>query len=155
LARGSTPLIYKEKDEFTLGEGKIIREGSDATIISNGIMVYMAKMASVQLSKVGIDISIIDMHTVKPLDKTIIEKAARNTGYIVTAEEHSIIGGLGGAVAEILSEVYPIPMRRIGIEDSFGQSTRNYLDLLKAYNLTPERIVEAVRIFRKKNDRMC
>lgn len=144
LGRGTSPVVYNESCEFSLGEAKILRDGSDATIIANGVMVSRAKIASEQLARKGFDVKVVDMHTVKPLDVHSVEKAADETGAIVTAEEHSIIGGLGGAVAEILSEFKPTPMMRVGIRDRFGESSRNYNELLYSLGLTSEAIAEAV-----------
>lgn len=152
LSRGSTPLVYDDDDDFRVGKARVVRDGQDATIIANGIMVYMAIEAAKKLSESGIDVGVMDMHTVKPLDERSIEKAARDTGKIVAAEEHSIIGGLGGAIAETLSENYPIPMMRVGIDDKFGQSSRQYPNLLAAYGLTPNALVNAVNILSKRDD---
>jgi transketolase len=144
LMRGATPVVYEDDIDFKLGKGNILRDGSDVTIVANGIMVHMALDASKQLSDKGIKTRVIDMHTVKPLDKHLIERAARETGVIITAEEHNIIGGLGGAIAETLSESYPTLIKRIGVDDIFGQSSRSYPNLLKAYRLTSESIVRTV-----------
>ena len=145
LNRGSTPVVYDDGCDFKLGRANVLREGSDATIIADGIMVSMAERAADLLAQEGVDATVVDMHTIKPLDASAVERAARDTGAIVTAEEHSIIGGLGGAVAEVLSESYPTPLRRIGIRDRFGESSRSYGDLLRAHGLTPEAIVDAIQ----------
>ncbi|MBC8224654.1 transketolase family protein [Candidatus Bathyarchaeota archaeon] len=144
LMRGSTPTIYGEDIEFEMGRANVLREGSDATVIANGIMLSRALTAAEKLIGEGIDVRVIDMHTVKPLDTGAIEKTAKETGAIVTAEEHSIIGGLGSAVAETLAETAPTPMERIGIRDRFGESSRSYPELLAHVGLTPEAIAEAV-----------
>jgi transketolase len=107
-------------------------------------MLSQALTAAESLKEEGIDVRVADMHTVKPLDAGAIEKAARETGAIVTAEEHSIIGGLGSAVAECLAETAPTPMERIGIRDRFGESSRSYSELLAHVGLTPEAIADAV-----------
>lgn len=145
LIRGSIPLIYDEGCDFVLGKANVIREGSDATIMANGIMVSEALKAARQLSKDGIDSRVVDMHTLKPLDAMYIEKAARETGAIVTVEEHSVIGGLGSAVSEVLVESTPTPLKRVGVSDRFGESSRNYAELLYAMGLNSKPIVEAVR----------
>ena len=142
--RGSTPTVYGEDIEFEMGRANVLREGSDATVIANGIMLSQALTAAESLKGKGIDVRVVDMHTVKPLDAGAIEKAARETGAIVTAEEHSIIGGLGSAVAETLAETAPTPMERIGIRDRFGESSRSYPELLAHVGLTPEAIADAV-----------
>jgi transketolase len=144
LGRGATPLVYGDGCEFTIGEANVLRDGSDATIVTNGIMVSMALSTAEQLGQEGIDTRVVDIHTVKPLDEATIEKAAAETGAIVTAEEHSVIGGLGGAVAETLTEYKPTPMMRVGVRDRFGESSRSYSELLGEYVLTPEAIREAV-----------
>jgi transketolase len=146
LGRGSTPVVYDEGPEYTLGEANLVREGSDAAIIADGVMVFMALEASERLSRSGVDVRVIDMHTVKPLDGLSVLKAARETGAIVTAEEHSVVGGLGGAVSEALSESRPTPLKRVGVSDRFGESSRGYSELLEGLGLTAEAIIEAVRI---------
>lgn len=145
LGREGAPRVYLEGAELSLGAANLIREGSDATIIANGIMVSMALEAAELLAEEGLDVRVIDMHTVKPLDLGCLERAARETGAIVTAEEHSVIGGLGGAVSEALAELRPTAMRRIGVGDSFGTSSRTYWELLEAYGLTPKAIADATR----------
>ncbi len=144
LGRGDSPVVYDEEYDLTIGEANTLREGADATIIANGVMVSKALLATEMLTMDGLDVKIVDMHTIKPLDKYAIEKAAKETGAIVTAEEHSIIGGLGSAVAETLVESKPTPMSRVGIRDRFGESSRSYDDLMQKLGLTPEAIVDAV-----------
>ena len=151
LMRGSTPTVYGEDIEFEMGRANVLREGSDATVIANGIMLSQALTAAERLIGEGINVRVIDMHTVKPLDAVAIAKTAEETGAIVTAEEHSIIGGLGSAVAETLAETAPTPMERIGIRDRFGESSRSYPELLAHVGLTPEAIAEAVhRVIERK-----
>jgi transketolase len=145
MMRGSTPTVYGEDIEFEMGVANVLREGSDVTVIANGIMLSQALMAAERLIGEGIDVRVVDMHTVKPLDAGTIERAARETGAIVTAEEHSIIGGLGSAVAEGLAETAPTPLERIGIRDHFGESSRSYPELLAHVGLTSEAIADAVR----------
>jgi transketolase len=144
LSRGSTPIVYEEEGDFALGQGRVLREGTDACIVVNGIMVHMALEAADELTKTGISVKVLDMHTVKPLDEDLLVEAAKETGAMVTGEEHSILGGLGSAVAESLSEVYPVPIKKIGVADRFGQSSRQYPELLRAYDLTSGRIKRAV-----------
>jgi transketolase len=144
LGRGSTPVVYDEGSKFNLGEASVLRDGSDATILANGIMVSMALRAAESLVGDDLDVKVLDVHTVKPLDTTSIQKAAIETGAIVTAEEHSIIGGLGSAVAETLADYRPTPMMRVGVRDRFGESSRSYGELLGELGLTPEAIREAV-----------
>jgi len=145
LRRGPTPVVYKDDAEYTVGESITIRDGSDTTVICNGSMVAMALDAAEKLLNYEVNIRVIDMHTIKPLDRNAIIKAASETGAIVTAEEHNINGGLGSAVAECLSEEKPTIMKRVGVPDRFGASSRNYTDLMNYLGLTPDGIVNAVR----------
>jgi len=145
LGRSKVPVLYDEKDyQFELGKGVLLGKGSDVTIIATGIMVSMALEARQKLEEEGISVRVINIHTIKPIDKNIIIDAARETGAIITAEEHSIIGGLGSAVAEVLAENYPVYMERIGVQDTFGESGDGD-ELLKKYGLSPEKIIEAVK----------
>ena len=134
------PATYK----FELGKGVQLRDGSDITIVATGLMVNEAVIAADTLAGEGISARVINIHTIKPLDKEIIVKAAKETGSIVTAEEHSIIGGLGSAVAEAVCEACPVPVRRIGVNDTFGHSGPA-VDLLKQFGLSAEHIAEVVR----------
>ena len=124
---------------FELGRGVQLRDGSDVTIIATGIMVSMALAAADELAAEGISARVINIHTIKPLDKEIILKAAAETGAIVTAEEHNIIGGLGSAVAEAVCEGTPVPVLRVGTNDCYGHSGK-VPPLLEMYGLTPENI---------------
>jgi transketolase len=154
LGRGDSPVVYDEECNLAIGEANTLREGADATIIANGVMVSKALHAAELLAKDGIDVKVMDMHTIKPLDKDAIDRAAKETGAIVAAEEHSIIGGLGSAVAETLTESRPTPMSRVGIRDRFGESSRSYDDLMKKLDLTSEAIVDAVReAISRRNER--
>jgi transketolase len=142
LRLGRLPVedIYDNSYEFTWGKGVQLKDGCDVTIIATGLMVGSALEAYEILKAQGILARVINIHTIKPIDREIIIKAAKETGAIVTAEEHTIIGGLGSAVCEVLSEEYPVPVKRIGIEDKFGKSGKPN-ELLKLYGLTPEDIV--------------
>ena len=130
---------------FKLGKGVVLHEGTDVTIIATGLLVQEALKAAALLVNEGIHPRIIDMHTIKPVDKEIILKAARETGAIVTAEEHNIVGGLGSAVCEVVSEEYPVPVIRLGVNDEFGRSG-DANALLELYGMTPENIVQKVHI---------
>ena len=130
--------------KFEIGKGVVYREGSDVTILANGYMVHLAVAAADILSNEGISAEVINIHTVKPLDAELIERSARKTGAVVTAEEHSIIGGLGAAVCESLSERYPVPVLRVGVEDKFGRSGQ-VPELLELYGLTAENIAAKAR----------
>ena len=125
--------------QFELGKGITVRQGKDVTIIAVGMMVQKALTATEFLAEEGIDARVIDMHTIKPLDVELVEKAARETGCIVTTEEHNIIGGLGEAVAACVAERCPVPVVRHGVEDTFGRSGKAEL-VLEKYGLTPEGI---------------
>ena len=129
---------------FEIGKGCELKDGTDVTIIATGLMVQEALKAVEMLAKEGLSARLIDMHTIKPLDKEIIIKAAKETGAIVTAEEHNIIGGLGSAVAEVIAENTLVPLERVGVEDVFGHSGKSG-QLLEKYGLTPEHIVECAK----------
>ena len=130
--------------KFELGKGVTLREGKDAAIIAVGLMVQRALAAAELLAKEGVDVRVIDMHTIKPLDTELVLKAARETGCIVTSEEHNIIGGLGEAVCACVSENCPVPVLRHGVEDTFGRSGKAD-QVLEHYGLTPEGIAAKVR----------
>jgi len=130
-----------ESYKFEIGKGVTLSQGTDVTIVATGIMVELALEAKDILSKEGINARVINIHTIKPIDKDLLIKAAKETKAIITAEEHSIIGGLGSAVAEIVTEEYPVPVLKVGIKDTFGESGKPG-ELLKAYGLTVEAIVE-------------
>ncbi|KAJ53214.1 transketolase [Clostridium tetanomorphum] len=145
LGRSGVPVINDFGDyDFKIGKAVKYRDGKDATIIATGIMVDAALEAYNILAEEGIKVRVLNIHTIKPIDEEAIVKAARETGVIITAEEHSIIGGLGSAVCEVVSENHPVPVVRVGIKDTFGESGKPE-ELLKAYGLTAEDIVKAVR----------
>ena len=125
---------------FEIGKGVVYKEGKDVTIVATGFMVHLAMEAAAMLAEEGIDAEVINIHTIKPLDAELVERSARKTGAVVTAEEHSVIGGLGGAVCEALSESYPCPVKRVGVEDSYGRSGK-VPELLELYGLTAKNIV--------------
>lgn len=142
LGRLAVSLINDNADyKFEIGKGVTLTNGNDVTIIATGMMVELALEAKEELAKDGIDARIINIHTIKPIDKELLINAAKETGAIVTVEEHSIIGGLGSAVAEVVTEEYPVPVLKVGIKDTFGESGKPN-ELLKAYGLTTEAIVE-------------
>ena len=144
LSRLATPQIYDERQEFEVGKGVQIGEGTDATVIATGVTVIEALKAQEELKKENINIRVIDMHTIKPIDKDIIIKAAKETNKIITIEDHSIIGGLGTAVMEVLSENYPKKVTRLGINDVFGRSGKAE-KLMEVYGITANDIVSAVK----------
>ncbi|MDD4169716.1 MAG: transketolase family protein [Desulfotomaculaceae bacterium] len=143
LGRSAVPVLHGEDFQFEPGKAVVLREGLDVTIIATGIMVVAALEAVDQLEAKGIRAGVLDIHTIKPIDVDAIVNAARKTGAVVTAEEHSIIGGLGGAVAEALVEHCPVPLKRVGIPDQFGESGTP-AELLEKFGLTPGHIVAAV-----------
>ena len=134
--------IHPDGVDFQIGRGEVLRRGEDLAIIATGICVKMALEAAETLAKDGIQARVINMSTIKPIDKDLIIEAAKECKKIVTVEEHNVIGGLGSAVAEVLVENYPVKMKRVGVQDEFGQSGKPN-DLLEAYKLTSEAIVEA------------
>lgn len=144
LGRASVPMCYGQDDTFEIGKAKELKSGSDVTIIATGIMVDSSLKAAEILKEEGISVCVVDMHTIKPIDAEMIIKVAKETKAIVTAEEHSIIGGLGSAVAEILAVNAPTPMEMVGVKDVFGESGSPD-ELLEAYSMTAEDIVEAAK----------
>ena len=147
IARPLSEVLYGENAIFRIGTGNILREGSDATIIACGLMVTRAlDAAKVLKSNNRITCRVVDMFSIKPIDTSLVAGCARDTGAIVTAEEHNIIGGLGSAVAESSSESYPVPIRRLGVRDTFGESARDeeIEGLLEKYGLTTKEIARAV-----------
>jgi transketolase len=141
--RPKVPVIYADNDvRFEIGKANQLRDGSEVTIIACGIMVAAAKVAAERMAQQGIQARILDMHTIKPLDTEAVERSARETGAIVTAEEHLLDGGLGAAVARAVAESFPVPVEFVGIRDRYAQSGSPD-KLLKAYGLTPEAIIQA------------
>lgn len=138
--------VFNDKDtyKFEVGKGVQLKDGKDVTIVATGLMVNEARIAADNLEKEGISARVINIHTIKPLDKDIICKAAEETGVIVTAEEHSVIGGLGSAVADAVTECCPVPVVKVGVNDVFGHSGPA-VDLLKEFGLSAENIVEKVK----------
>lgn len=141
LGRAAVPIVYDEDEEFEIGKAKTIREGNDVTIIATGIMVAEALDAADILKDEGIEARVIDMFTIKPIDTEVIVKAAKETGAIVTAEEHSVIGGLGSAVCEVTAEECPVKVRMVGQLDTFGSSGKPE-ELKKEYHMTAADIVD-------------
>ncbi len=145
LSRLATPIINDTPGyNFKIGKGIVLKEGSDVTIFACGIMVGAALEAAETLAKENISAEVINLHTIKPIDKSLIIKSSTKTNAVVTAEEHSIIGGLGSAVAEVLIENNPVPMQRVGVKDTFGESGKPN-ELLVKYGLTPNDIAAAAR----------
>jgi len=150
LGRNKVPTIFAADYRFAIGKGCLMRDGSDLTFIGTGLMTAQALAAAELLQQQGISARVLHIATVKPLDEELIIAAACDTGAVVTAEEHSIVGGLGGAVAELLSERCPVPLVRVGIRDRFGLSGKAE-ELLKYFGLMPEHLVEAAKeVLQKK-----
>ena len=145
FGRYAVPVINDNAEyKFEIGKGIQLRDGKDVTIVATGVMVYMALEAAETLAAEGISARVINIHTIKPLDNEILAKAAKETGAIVTAEEHNILGGLGSAVAESVAESCPVPVLRVGTEDQYGHSGK-VPPLLEMYGLTPANIAEKAR----------
>ena len=149
FTRDPVPLLFDADYPFQIGKAVTVRDGADATIIANRDMVSQSLAAAELLSRKGINVRVIDCHTLKPLDVEAVLQAAEETGAIVTAENNVIYGGLGSAVAEVLVENHPIPMKRIGVRDIFTESAP-YLDLLEKYGLSADHIAEAVETVLKR-----
>ncbi len=144
FGRYAVPTFNGEDYKFELGRGVLLSDGTDVTIVASGLTVHLALEAKDMLAAEGISARVVNMHTIKPLDTDILTEAAKATGAIVTAEEHSVIGGLGSAVAEAVSESYPVPVLRVGIEDTFGRSG-TVPALLETYGLTAKAIYEKAK----------
>lgn len=144
LARVPTPIIYDEKQKFEIGKMIQLGEGTDATIFATGVMVAEGLKAQKELAKEGINVRIIDVHTIKPIDKEMIVKCAKETKKIITIEDHSIIGGLGSAICEVLSEEYPAKVIRMGMKDRFGKSGKAE-QLLKYFKMDSQAIIDEVK----------
>ncbi|MEW6227964.1 MAG: transketolase C-terminal domain-containing protein [Bacillota bacterium] len=144
LSRAEIPIVTAEDTPFELGKATLMKAGGDVTIISTGTMLAAALDAAEALGRDGIGARVLNMHTVKPLDEEAVISAARETGGIVTVEEHNILGGLGGAVAEVLAKMHPAPMEMVGIEDTFAESGE-YSDLLEKYRLTAADVCDKVK----------
>ena len=143
LARMKTVQIYDENDKFEIGKAIQIGDGTDATIFATGITVEQALIAKEKLKEKGIDIRVVDIHTIKPIDKEMIIKCAKETKKLISIEDHSIIGGLGTAIAEVLTEQYPTKLERLGINDTFGKSGKAE-ELMKYFHITAEDIIEKI-----------
>lgn len=145
FGRLATPVINDRPDySFEVGRAICMREGTDVTIVACGLMVAAALEAAEKLAADGIEAEVIDMHTVKPIDAEVIVASARKTGKVVTAEEHSVIGGLGSAVCDVLAEQCPVPVKKVGVQDVYGESGPA-VDLLKKYGLDADGVERAVR----------
>lgn len=148
FGRLAVPVFHNEDYKFEIGKGELVKEGTDVTIIANGLMVAEAIEAGKELEKCSISAEIINMATIKPLDSELVVNSAKKTGKVITVEEHNIVGGLGEAVCAALSAEYPVPVKRIGINDEFGHSGPAK-DLLKEFGLSAENIVKTAKEFLK------
>lgn len=145
FGRLAVPRIFDESYKFEIGKAVTLKEGSDVTIIATGLMVNEALIAAEELSKEGISAEVINMHTIKPLDKDAIIKSAKKTGCIVTAEEHNVVGGMGDAVCDAVCSEYPVPVVKVGVEDTFGKSGPA-VELLHIFGLDADNIVKKAKI---------
>ena len=149
FAREKTPIITTVNTPFKIGRAEIFREGSDVTIVACGPLVCQSLIAAKELEKEGISVQVINNHTIKPIDKLTLASSAKETGAVVTVEEHQITGGLGGAVAEALAESYPVPIERVGMPDTFGESGQPN-ELLEKYGMSVKKIKESVKSVLKR-----
>jgi len=147
LNRMPIPLVWKSENEcqFEIGKALKVREGSDVGIVASGYPVGLAAKAADGIAKEGISVEVLDVHTIKPIDLESIVKMAKKTGAVLTVEEHSVIGGVGGAVSEVVGENIPVPIERIGVQDKFGESALDYGELLEAHGITVGNIIAGVK----------
>ena len=153
ISRAETPLVFNDDHKVKIGKGIIVREGKDVTLIGNGVMVFRCLEAAKLLAEEGIGARVINMHTIKPLDISLVKQAAEDTEAIITAEEYSIIGGLGDAVVEVLSRYIPIPLEQVGIADVFAETALNPESLLDYYGMNVNDIVQATYCALKRKKR--
>ncbi len=146
FGRAAVPVFHEEDYDFKVGKGEVLKEGSDIAIIANGVMTYEAVLAAQQLEKEGISARVINIGTIKPIDREIVLAAAKECKKIITCEEHSVIGGLGAAVCEVLEEECPVPVRRIGVQDVFGHSGP-MLEVMRDFGLCADNIVKQTKDF--------
>ncbi len=146
FGRAAVPTIYGDDFKFEIGKGTVLADGKDVTIIATGLTVYMALEAREKLAAEGIDAAVIDISTIKPIDSELLVEYAKKTGKIVTCEEHSIIGGLGSAVCEVLSESCPVPVKRVGVKDVFGSSGKA-LEVAATYGISTDNIYNTVKSY--------
>lgn len=144
FGREDVPVVTDERTPFEIGKGNVLRQGDDVAIVACGVMVYEALQAADALARDGIEARVIDLHTIKPIDRPLLAQAAEDCGVVVTAEEHQINGGLGGAVAEVLVRTCPVPMEFVAVDDRFGQSGKP-AELMSAFGLTADHVVSAVK----------
>jgi len=143
FGRGEIPILFNKDSRFQLGKVQVVKPGNDITVVACGIMVYEALKAAYELRN-RIDVEVINCHTLKPIDKTGIIKSVKKTGAVVTAEEHQILGGLGSAVAEVITQNYSVPQEMVAVQDKFGESGKPE-ELMKKYGITAKDIITAVK----------
>ncbi len=144
LARMKTPIIYEENQKFEIGKAVQIGEGMDATVFATGVTVAEAIKAQEELKQQGIDIRVVDIHTIKPIDREMIIKCAKETNKLISIEDHNIIGGLGSAISEVLTEEYPCKLLRLGIKDTFGKSGKAE-ELMQHFGITAKNIIDEIK----------
>lgn len=152
FGREKTPIITADETPFEVGKAQVLKEGDDATIVACGPLVYQSLLAAKQLEEKGINVRVINNHTIKPIDTLTLAKAAKETGAIVTVEEHQVHAGMGAAVAETLAKNYPVPMEFIGMQNTFGESG-NTIELYEKYGMSPDAIFKAVENVLKRKSR--
>lgn len=152
FGREKVPVISTSETPFEIGKAEIYRDGTDVSVVACGVMVYQALVAAEKLAAEGISVQVINSHTIKPIDSETIICAASKTGAVVTAEEHQVMGGFGSAVAEVLCQNYPVPLKMVGVQDTFGESGKPD-DLMGKYNLLDADIIQAVREVLKMKSR--
>jgi len=147
LNRMPIPLVWESENEcqFEIGKALKVREGCDVGVVASGYPVGLAAKAADGIAKEGISVEVLDVHTIKPIDRESILKMAKKTGAVLTVEEHSVIGGLGSAVSEVVGETIPVPIERIGVQDKFGESALDYGELLEAHGITVRNIIAAIQ----------
>jgi transketolase len=155
ISRADTPLVFDEDYKVEIGRGVVVQNGDDLTLIGNGVMLFRCLEAAKILAKEGVSCRVINIHTVKPLDISLLQQAAEETGAIVSAEEHSIMGGLGSAVAEALVGFYPVPLEQVGIADTFAETALDFESLLDHYGMGVEDIVEAAHRALRRKEKRC
>ena len=148
--RPKAPIVHTAQTRFDIGKGVVLRQGKDVTLAANGVLVCGALAAAEELATQGIEAAVVDLHTVKPIDRALLEEQAARTGAFVVAEEHSVIGGLGAAVAQTLAATRPVPVEQVGIQDTYAESGKPD-DLMVKYGLTAAKIVQAAqRVLKRK-----
>jgi len=155
INRMPVPFVWNSPDEheFKIGKAITLKDGSDVSVLASGYPVTLALKAAGEAEKRGVSVEVLDVHTVKPIDRQTIVKAARKTGALVTVEEHSVIGALGSAVSEVVGEEAPVPIERVGIKDKFGESALEWKELLNAHGITVEAIVASIeKVLHKKEN---